>query len=140
MRKNLFVGLVMTVVLSSAAVLQGNGIAGAATVTGCAQGSFEYRGTCISVVTGTKNKSNRTQYVESITIHAPTEARRANKPSKLEAWAGNGPTGVAWYNTKKGLSVTWTVNKWIKNGSGICGAYTWPGTTNRSIACITIKV
>ena len=111
--------------------------ASAATVNGCAQGWSEYSGTCIWVVTGAKNSSNHTQWVSKITVQAP----RSGSASKLEAWAGNGPTGVAWYqSTPNSRYVTWSINKWIKNKSGICGAYTWRDGTGRSIACITIKV
>lgn len=107
-----------------------------ATVSGCAQGWSSYTGTCIWVVTGSKNASNHTQWVSQITVQAP----RGASAGKLEAWAGNGPTGVAWYRSGNGTYVTWSINMWIKNGSGICGAYTYPGTSSRSIACITISV
>jgi len=111
--------------------------ASAATVSGCAQGWSEYRGTCIWVDTGSKNYTSKTQYVSQITVAAP----RGATASKMEAWAGNGPTGVAWYrSTSSATYITWRIDKWIKTGSGICGAYTYPGTTTRSIACISIKV
>lgn len=95
-----------------------------------------YPGTCIGVWTGAKNSSNHTQWVDHMTVSAP----RAAAPSKLEAWAGNGPTGVAWYrSTSRSVFVTWPIHKWIKTNSGICGAYTYRDGSGRSIACIKIK-
>ena len=110
--------------------------ASAATVRGCAQSWSTSPGTCIEVVTGDKNSNNHTQWVEKVTVTAP----RGASASKLEAWAGDGPTGVAWYaSTSSATSKTWSIKKWIKNKSGICGAYTWKDGSGRSIACITIK-
>jgi hypothetical protein len=108
--------------------------AASASVNGCAQGWSQYHGVCIYVTTGGKNTSNHTQWVSQISV------QMADAPgSKIEAWAGNGPTGVAWYRSQNGVtSVTWPINQWIKTKSGICGAYTYPGTSDRSIACITI--
>ena len=106
----------------------------AATVNGCAQGWSQYHGTCIWVDTGGKNTSNHTQWVSQITVAAPYNV----PPSTLEAWAGNGPTGVAWYHSTYGTYVTWSVNMWIKSNSGICGAYTYRDGSGRSIVCITI--
>jgi hypothetical protein len=132
MPRKLIVGAAL--VLSMCLVSTASG----ATVRGCAQSWSTYTGTCIEVVTGAKNPSNHTQWVSKITVVAP----RGASASKLEAWAGNGPSGVAWYrSTGSNTHVTWSINKWIKNKSGICGAYTWPGGgSGRSIACITIKV
>ncbi|MFV2022423.1 hypothetical protein [Micromonospora sp. LOL_023] len=107
----------------------------AGTVSGCAQGWSSYPGTCIWVDTGEKRTADHTQWVSQIKIQKPREG----SSGFLEGWAGNGPTGIAWYRSGNGETVTWTINKWIKTDSGICGAYTWPGTSNRSIACITIK-
>jgi hypothetical protein len=110
--------------------------ASAATVNGCAQSWSQDHGVCIYVVTGNKDTGNDTQWVSQISV------QMANEPgSKIEAWAGDGPTGVAWYRSQNGVtSVTWSINQWIKTNSGICGAYTYPGTSDRSIACITITV
>lgn len=107
-----------------------------ATVNGCAQSFSADHGVCISVTTGSKNSSNHTQWVSQITVAMPT----SYPPSKLEAWAGNGPTGIAWYqSTSHANSITWSINMWIKNQSGICGAYTYTDGSGRSIACITIS-
>jgi hypothetical protein len=127
-------------VLAGAIVAAALGVADTAsadsTTGGCAQGWSNYPGTCISVVTGDKNAGNHTEYVKQITVSAP---RDASSPGLLEAWAGNGPSGIAWYKSANSLYITWTVNQWIKTDSGVCGSYTYPGTTTRSIACITIK-
>ncbi|MGI5238557.1 hypothetical protein [Dactylosporangium sp. CA-139066] len=109
--------------------------ASADTVNGCAQGWSQDVGTCIWVDTGAKNTTDHTQWVSQIKVQRPRNA----SSGFLEAWAGNGPTGVAWYQSGNGETKTWTINKWIKTDSGICGAYTWPGSSDRSIACITIK-
>jgi hypothetical protein len=107
----------------------------AATVNGCAQGYSQYHGVCIWVVTGSKNTSNHTQWVSQITVQMSAGYGR----SKIEAWAGNGPTGVAWDKSQNGVtSVKWSIDKWIKTKSGICGAYTYTDGSGRSIACITI--
>jgi hypothetical protein len=129
----LVIGMTFPMLMTSASP------ASATTVGGCAQGWSQWPGTCIQVVTGSKNFSNGTQYVRSITVSAPREARVYNRPGTIEAWAGNGPTGVAWYRSTHGLTVTWTIDRWIKNGSGICGAF-GPWSGGRSIACITIRV
>jgi len=91
--------------------------------------------TCIVVYTASKDFTNHTQYVSQITVDAPSSWAPGGL---LEAWAGNGPTGVAWYASQYTNHQTWTINKWIKTGSGICGAYGVNGS--RSVACITIKV
>ncbi|MCS7484598.1 hypothetical protein ACFFQW_46085 [Umezawaea endophytica] len=111
--------------------------ASADVVNGCAQGRSEWYGTCVWVTTGGKNNGNHTQWVEKIQVNAPREGR--NTASTMEAWAGDGPSGIAWYQSGSGTTFTWTINKWIKTDSGICGSYTWPGRSDRSIACITIK-
>ncbi|GHD52460.1 hypothetical protein GCM10010335_65000 [Streptomyces galbus] len=126
----------LAMAFATVTVLSGASTASAATVNGCAQGGTTMPGTCIWVDTGTKNSSNHTQWVSQITVQAP----RGASSSLLEAWAGNGPSGVAWYRSGNGTYVTWPINQWIKTNSGICGAYTWPGTSDRSIACITITV
>ncbi|MFF5084031.1 hypothetical protein ACFY36_43850 [Actinoplanes sp. NPDC000266] len=122
--------------IAAAAAVGAADPASAATVSGCAQGWSTTPGTCIRVETGAKNTANRTQEVKTITVQAP----RGASSGALEAWAGDGPSGIAWYTSGNGTSVTWNVNKSIKTNSGVCGAYTWPGTSNRSIACITITV
>lgn len=124
---------VVAAITMAAAVSTANPAA-AGTVNGCAQGGSTYVGTCIWVDTGEK-RADHTQWVSQIKIQRPREG----SSSLLEGWAGNGPTGVAWYRSGNGETVTWPINKWIKTDSGICGAYTWPGSSNRSIACITIK-
>jgi hypothetical protein len=125
--------------LIAAATMAGTGASPASADSGgCAQGGLPYPGTCISVVTGGKNASAHTQWVSNITVTAPREAREANARSLMEAWAGNGPSGVAWYRSGNGLTFTWDINMWIKTDSGICGSYTW-SNGSRSIACITIK-
>lgn len=89
---------------------------------------------CVGVSTGSKNYSNRTQYVYAVAVRTHLE------PWRLEAWIGDGPTGVAWYRTASGETyVRWPVNRWVKNGSGICGAY-HHRYGGRSVACIKIKV
>lgn len=110
--------------------------AASASVNGCAQSYSQDHGVCIYVVTGSKNTGNHTQWVSQISV------QMANEPgSTIEAWAGDGPTGVAWYRSQNGVtSVTWPINQWIKTKSGICGSYTYPGSSDRSIACITITV
>jgi hypothetical protein len=130
--------LAIVIVMTFSTTLASSSPASAQTVRGCAQSWSEWVGTCVTVVTGSKNAGNRTQWVSSVTVNAPREARVVNRPGRLEAWAGNGPTGVAWYRSANGLSITWSVNMWIKNGSGICGAF--PSGGSRSIACITIRV
>ena len=61
-------------------------------------------------------------------------------PRQVEAWAGNGPAGIAWYKVQTRVStVDWAINMWIKNGSGVCGSDTRPDYT-RAIACIGISV
>lgn len=96
--------------------------------------SAKYPYVCVGVTTGAKNYSNGTQYVSKVVI------RTALQPSFMEAWIGNGPTGVAWYRSKSGVtSATWYPNRWVKNGSGICGAYRHR-SGGRSVTCITIRV
>ncbi|MEU9742199.1 hypothetical protein AB0E12_23745 [Micromonospora chersina] len=124
---------VVAVITVAAAVSTANPAA-AGTVNGCAQGWSENPGTCIWVDTGEK-RADHTQWVSQIKIQKP----RQGSSGFLEGWAGDGPTGVAWYRSGNGETVTWPINKWIKTDSGICGAYTWPGSSDRSIACITIK-
>lgn len=92
---------------------------------------------CIVVYTETKNYSNHTQYVGQIVVTAPSSWAPTGL---LEAWAGNGSGGVAWYRSAYTTSYTWTINQWIKSGAGVCGAYGFPGTSTRAVACITITV
>ncbi len=127
------VALVTTVVAAAAVGVTSPAFAG--TVSGCAQGWSEYPGTCIWVDTGEKRAADHTQWVSQIKVQKPREG----SSGFLEGWAGNGPSGIAWYQSGNGETVTWSINKWIKTDSGICGAYTWPGSSDRSIACITIK-
>ena len=123
---------------ASAAAVNVHPVPADGTVNGCAQSwNPGGPGTCISVVTGSKNTSNHTQWVGQITVAAPYGE---STPGELQAWAGNGPTGVAWYQSTTGLSVTWNINQWIKTGSGICGEYTYPGSCDTSEACISITV
>lgn len=104
-------------------------------VSNCAGWGDPSSNACVVVWTGSKNTANHTQYVSQIRVNAP----RSWAPNGLlEAWAGDGPTGVAWYASQYTTTQTWTVNKWIKNGSGVCGAYGVSG--QRSVACISIKV
>ncbi len=94
----------------------------------------QYPYVCVGASTGSKNYSNRTQWVGEVAV------RTALEPWKFEAWIGDGPSGVAWYRTASGVTyMKWTVNRWVKNGSGICGAY-HHRYGGRSVACITIKV
>lgn len=89
---------------------------------------------CVGAQTGQKNLTNRTQWVSTVTV------RTTLNPGRMEAWIGNGPSGVAWFGSVSGATYrTWTVNRWVKNGSGICGAY-YHRFGGRSVACITIKV
>lgn len=119
------VALLLALVMASAPLLAAP--AHAATVTSCNGANA----VCIQVVTGSKNTSNGTQWVESVHVYATKDVK-----GTIEAWAGDGPTGVAWYRIAHNVrSAKWTVGMWIKNGSGVCGRHQHAGT-----ACISIKV
>jgi hypothetical protein len=105
--------------------------AGPASATGAV---YACNGTCIVAYTGAKNASNHTQYVSQLEVDYPSSW---SPFGYLEGWAGNGPTGVAWYQSATGTSHLWTINQWIKTGSGVCGAYNVGGS--RSVVCITIS-
>jgi hypothetical protein len=85
---------------------------------------------CVVVNTGAKNTSNHTQLISSIEVDGAWSGL-------LEAWIGNGPTGVAWYASARGQNKTWYPNVWAKSGSGVCGALTASG---RQVSCISISV
>ncbi|WP_034091608.1 hypothetical protein [Streptacidiphilus albus] len=104
-------------------------------VGSCAGSGDPDHNTCITVYTETKNTTNHTQYVGQIVVTAPDSWAPGGL---LEAWAGNGPTGIAWYQSEYGTYQVWTIDQWIKNGSGICGSYT--AGSSRSVACISISV
>jgi hypothetical protein len=129
----------VTTILAAAAVtaslVEGNPAFADGQVSSCAGSGDPSSNTCIVVWTASKNTTNQTQYVSQIRVNAPTSWA---PNGLLEAWAGDGPTGVAWYASQYTTTQTWTINKWIKNGSGVCGAYGASGS--RSVACITIKV
>jgi hypothetical protein len=129
---------VMTIlagVFAAASLVVANPAFADGAVGNCAGWGDPSSNTCITVYTASKNFSNHTQYVSQITVNAPTSWAPTGL---LEGWAGDGPSGIAWYASQYTTSHTWTINKWIKTGSGVCGAYGWPGT--RSVACITITV
>jgi hypothetical protein len=117
-------------VIATAAVA-GAGAAPALAVTGCTGvGS----GTCVDAATGGKNYSNHTQWVGTVTARD----YGGSYTTKLESW-GDGFYFAAGFNGAWGnRQVTWTVNRWVRSGTNICGASTSQGY--RDIACIAIRV
>lgn len=92
----------------------------AAMVQGCT------RGFCIDVYTGGKNHSNRTQWVEAVEVYLGND--------RVEAWT------EGWYRSAAGSRAKWYVGKWVRSGQGVCGATNIPGSSDRKIPCITIRV
>ena len=92
----------------------------AAMVQGCT------RGFCIDVYTGGKNYSNRTQWVEAVEVYLGND--------RVEAWT------EGWYRSAAGSRAKWYVGKWVHSGQGVCGATNIPGSSDRKIPCITIRV
>jgi hypothetical protein len=77
---------------------------------------------------GGKNFGNHTQWVGRVTVHTNYP------PYLLEAW-GDGFYKQAWWGDGG-----WNINRWVRSGTNICGAYTqYPGSW-RDIACIHISV
>lgn len=114
--------LVVAIVLSGAMLITATP-ANAAYVDGCT------RGVCIGVSTGGKNYSNRTQWVDYIYVMPNTTSY------KVEAWA-DGYYGAA-YNSG---SRTFVINRWVRNGTYVCGAATHYNGGPRYVACIAIRV
>jgi hypothetical protein len=99
----------------------------------------------LMVITGTKNYSNHTQWVSSITIE--DAGSQVCDGGTYEAWAGS-----VWYASRVPCSTqyggtmnatTFYVDRWVPSGSGVCGAF-WRwysrGGWLRLVSCITIRV
>lgn len=97
----------------------------------------------VMVITGSKNYTSHTQWVNSITVTAM--GTTVCDGGTYEAWAGS-----VWYGSaipcRPGLggrnSATFYVNRWVPSGSSVCGSY-WFNTKMgwfRQVACISIKV
>lgn len=84
---------------------------------------------CINVYMGGKNKSAHTQWVSAIEVIGNAST------NPLEAWGDGFYYKANWTQVK-----TWTINRWVRSGTSICGAATTPGTSKRGIACIAIRV
>jgi hypothetical protein len=90
-------------------------------------------GTWIWVYTGSKNYSNRTQWVSRITVMT---GRGGACPGRLEGWT------YGWYASEEVCGQTertFWISRWIPSGNGVCGASRniYGG---RDVACITIRV
>lgn len=93
-------------------------------------------GTCVQITAGSKNYSNRTQWVGWVT--AKTYGGGSGV-TKLESW-GDGfyfATGVN--RATANPSATWGAQRWVRSGTNVCAAATF---TNgyRDIACVAIRV
>lgn len=127
--------LVAVAVLAAFMVLPAKPAAAETWVTSC-NGSIGsvWQDMCVHVETGGKDYSTGSQWVSKVVVWWRYDT------ANLEAWAGDGPTGVAWYGSSRGTHVTWTVDKWIKSGSGVCGAGWQESPYGRVVGCIEIKV
>ncbi len=94
-----------------------------AVVSGC------HLAVCIDVWTGGKNYSNHTQWVDAIDVTPLAYA------TKLEAWA-DGYYGAS--NSTQ--TVRFSIRRWVRSGTYVCGAATLSGVSGRRIACIYISV
>ncbi len=82
---------------------------------------------CIDVYTGSKNYSNRTQYVDVVDVYT------GSGTAYLETW------GDGFYQTaSNSASTRFYIRRWVRSGTYVCGAGTSYG--KRTIACIAIRV
>ena len=99
-------------------------------VSGCTG----YPTTCVWAGTGTKNVSNRTQYLGQVSGSASTQDR-----GYIEVW-GDGFYKVASNTTY----AVWTINTWVRSGTYICARFTyahqWSIGGRGPTACIGISV
>ena len=85
------------------------------------------RGFGVDVYTGSKNYSNRTQWVDTIEVYL-------GSGNKVEAW------GDGFYRSAGGQRARWYIGRWVRSGTYVCGATNISGSSQRKIACISIKV
>lgn len=102
--------------------------ASAATVVGITSGSE------IVVVTGAKNSSNHTQYVNGIMVVPPNNGAYCDT---VDAWTQN------WYSgqvTGCSSSYYFAINRWVATGNYVCGRVTEYHYGTTGTACIAIRV
>jgi len=91
-------------------------------------------GVCVDVTTGSKNYSNKTQWVGWVT----TRTFGGGNFTKLESW-GDGFYFAKNFDGKwANRSVQWGAQRWVRSGTNVCGAATTKD--GRTIACIRITV
>lgn len=81
----------------------------------------------VDVYTGSKNYSNRTQWVDTIEVYL-------GSGNKVEAW------GDGFYRSASGKRARWYIGRWVRSGTYVCGATNITGSSQRKIACISIRV
>lgn len=103
-----------------------------AVLRGGCTGPFYAQTVCVYADMGSKNYSNKTEWVGTVRVRWVPGCPPVYGPA--EVW-GDG----FYQSTHVGCSASWAINRWVRSGTNICGAYTEsPGW--RHIACISIRV
>ena len=92
---------------------------------------------------GGKNTSNKTQWIGKVRVHTTCGGCTSGGVKMLEAW-GDGFYKSISYSSSSPRNInrdaTWTVNRWLRSGTNVCGAWTFFSLWPRAVACFAIKV
>jgi hypothetical protein len=98
---------------------------------------------CVKGYMGGKDIATKRQWIGQVRVFTKCGSCTSAGTKMLEAW-GDGFYKSISYSTSSSRyidrEVTWTINRWLRSGTNVCGARTFFTLYPRAIACFTIKV
>jgi hypothetical protein len=98
---------------------------------------------CVKGYMGGKDKTTKRQWIGQVRVFTKCGGCTSAGTKMLEAWGDGFYKSVSYpSNSNRFINrdVTWTINRWLRSGTNVCGARTFFSLYPRAIACFTIKV
>lgn len=98
---------------------------------------------CVKGYMGSKNTTTKRQWIGKVRVFTKCGGCTSAGTKMLEAWGDEFYKSISYPSSSSrtiNRDVTWTINRWLKSGTNVCGARTFFSFYPRAIACFTIKV
>lgn len=98
---------------------------------------------CVKGYMGSKDKTTKRQWIGKVRVFTKCGGCTSAGTKMLEAWGDGFYKSISYPSNSShtiNRDVTWTINRWLRSGTNVCGARTFFSLYPRAIACFAIKV
>jgi len=98
---------------------------------------------CVKGYMGGKDTTTKRQWIGQVRVFTKCGGCTSAGTKMLEAWGDGFYKSISYPSSSSrtiNRDVTWTINRWLRSGTNVCGARTFFSLYSRAVACFTIKV